>query len=93
MKQVKGAVPLAPYYIAQQCCAKQEKNSVIKSDGGVSNERKYIMHPYDSNKKREQKIHLEFDKVADLLSEIIVKYIDKIEVEELKSKEESKEPS
>lgn len=51
------------------------------------------MHPYDSNKKREQKIHLEFDKVADLLSEIIVKYIDKIEVEELKSKEESKEPS
>lgn len=51
------------------------------------------MHPYDSNKKREQEIHSEFDKVADLLSEIIVKYIDKIEVEESKSKEESKEPS
>ena len=51
------------------------------------------MHPYDSNKKREQKINLEFDKVADLLSEIIIKYIDKIEVEESKNEEESKDPS
>lgn len=50
------------------------------------------MNTHESIEKRKKKINLEFDKVANLLSEILVKYIDKIEVEK-PTEEESQEPS
>lgn len=51
------------------------------------------MNTHESIEKRKQKINLEFDKVANLLSEILVKYMDKIEVEKPTDEEEPQEPS